>query len=98
MTRRGGEGKYGRLHVFRDPVLSRTYNVYDENGRRVGTAVRERHTVRTTYKGTRIGYESTHWCWSDRDFRHNGQWQSLSCYRTLDYLVKVMDRLWHDAG
>lgn len=33
------------------------------DGTRVDLVYRRRHTVRTPYKGTRIGYDRSHWCW-----------------------------------
>ena len=65
------------------------YDVYvgDEM---VGRVVRHRHTYRTTYTGSRIGYDRTHWCWwgepSDPFSR------GLRCYRTRAEVVELLVR------
>lgn len=69
MTKRGAEGLRivdgHRLHL--DKLDRGRYRVYAREGPSLGpmlgVATRERHTVRTAYTGTRIGYDRTHWCW-----------------------------------
>lgn len=57
-------------------------------GPKIGTVRRDRHTVRTAYKGARHGYDTTHTCWS-------GQFEALAyrrlrCYPTRAKVVALM--------
>ncbi len=54
----------------------------------IGRVYRElRHTVRTPYKGTRIGYDLTHDCWSATPQSMTapfGEGRTWRCYRTRE--------------
>lgn len=105
MPKRGANGTLGT--VFGQVLLSgdarHGYDVYYRDSKpRLGMGVllghiaRGRHTVRTPYKGTRIGYDREHTCWT-------GTWEwgirpkamrfdSLRCYRTLTEVAGIMLR------
>lgn len=84
------EGEKGKYEMF-----ARTA----EGGKpeRVGEVHRmERHTYRTTYTNSRIGYDRTHTCWWG-EVRHHGQYQSLRCYASLGEIKRVAERLINDV-
>lgn len=72
-----------------------TYLVYTRDGKtQIGTIGRERHTYRTAYSGTRIGYDRSHYCWNGE----TPDWRKprLRCYRTLADVAEIMLREWKE--
>lgn len=68
MTKRGAAGTLtgpGMGRLWLDGGGGK-YEVHDKGpyGTRLGRVARERHTYRTAYKGTRIGHDRSHWCWT----------------------------------
>lgn len=97
MTKRGANGTF--LVTDGGSVLASgsdgVYDLYFRDrvprpgaGTFIGRVSRYRHTYRTTYHYTRIGYDRTHWCW-------NGEAPppfvgGLRCYRTMSDAVGAL--------
>lgn len=73
----GGDGVYDLYFRDRQPRPGA--------GTFIGRVRRERHTYRTTYRYTRIGYDRTHWCWSGEVPAPSVP--GLRCYRTMSDVV-----------
>lgn len=104
MPKRGANGV---MSTLADEVIvtggDGRYTVYTRNstgglGFRIGSAERRRHTYRTSYKNTRIGYDRTHTCWSGEWAVRPGdvRFDSLRCIGTLSDVAGILLRDWRE--
>lgn len=66
--------------------------IVEVDGVRAGRVVRVRHTERLTYAYTRIGYDSTHSCWSGEKARNRVYPEILTCFPTRKAIVAEIVR------